>query len=466
MKTQCLLSRRSFLKSLGVTGSSVWALTLVPPASVFGAAANSKLNLGLLACGNRTRQLLPSILEAGENVVALCDVNRSQVGRLQQEAATKHGTAGAALGKATIYEDYRQLLAAEKSVDAVVIAPGQRWHVPMSKAALGAGKHAFCEKPIAHSVAEAREIRELAGRTKLATQVGTQGGSTATFRRSMEVIQAGVLGPIREVHCWINRTFPPSAALATDADPIPEGLNWDAWCGPSPLRPFKKYYLPGCLAWGRWLDFGDGHLADMGAHAINLPWRALRLGAPQRVSVQVAEPVKDSYPSATDFRWDFPARGAQPPVTVWWHDGPKAGPPAELGRELLSTYDTVPTNGVLFAGEKGLLCSDAWGVRGMVRLKGEPEARGVLEHEGCKGVPVTLPKAPQNHMREWLDACKGGRETFQGFAGSADIAEVAMVGMVALRLGKPIDWDSQNLKAVGAPEADRWIHLEQRKKWL
>jgi predicted dehydrogenase len=370
------------------------------------------------------------------------------------------------LGKATIYEDYRELLAAEKSVDAVVIAPGQRWHVPMCKAALGAGRHAFCEKPIAHSVAEAREIRELAARTKLATQVGTQGGSTATFRRSMEVIQAGVLGPIREVHCWINRTFPPSAALATDADPIPEGLNWDFWCGPSPMLPFKKYYLPGCLAWGRWLDFGDGHLADMGAHAINLPWRALRLGAPQRVSVQVAEPVKDSYPSATDFRWDFPARGPLPPVTVWWHDGPKAGPPAELGKELLSTYDTVPTNGVLFAGEKGLLCSDAWGVRGMVKLKGEPEARGVLEHEGCKGAPVTLPKAPQNHMREWLDACRGGREPFQGFAGSADIAEVAMVGMVALRLGQPIEWDSQNLKAVGAPEADRWIHLEQRKKWL
>jgi predicted dehydrogenase len=399
-------------------------------------------------------------------VAAVCDVDASQVQRLKREAASKHGPAGAALGKAKVYEDYRQLLAAEKSVDAVVIAPGQRWHVPMSKAALQAGTHAFCEKPIAHSVAEARDIREIARRSQLATQVGTQGGSTATFRRSMELIQAGLLGQIREVHCWINRTFPPSAPIATDADPIPEGLNWDFWCGPSPLLPFKKYYLGNCLTWGRWLAFGDGHLADMGAHAINLPWRALELGAPERVTVRVAEPLKDSYPSATDFRWDFPARGLSAAVSVWWHDGPKAGPPEELGKELVSTYDKVPTNGVLFAGEKGLLCSDAWGVGGMLKLKGESEGRAVLDHEAGKAIARTLPQAPKNHMQEWLDACKGGPATFQGFVSSADIAEVAMVGMVALRYGKPIEWDTQSLKAKGEPGADALVHLEQRKKWL
>ncbi len=351
-------------------------------------------------------------------------------------------------------------------MDAVVIASGQRWHVPMSKAALQAGKHVFCEKPLAHSVVEAREIREIASRSKLVTQVGTQGGSSATFRRSMEVIQAGVLGQIREVHCWINRTFPPSAPVAMDPDPIPEGLNWDFWCGPSPVLPFKKYYLGGCLAWGRWLAFGDGHLADMGAHAINLPWRALQLGAPQRASVQIPEPLQDSYPSATDFRWEFAARGRFAPVTVWWHDGVKAGPPEALGKELIATFEKVPTNGVLFAGEKGLLCSDAWGVRGMVNMKGEAEARGVLQHTACNPVPATLPKEPKNHMQEWLDACKGGPGTFQGFVSSADIAEVAMVGMVALRYGKPIEWDSQNMKAKGEPGADPLIHLPQRQKWL
>jgi hypothetical protein len=458
-------TRRSFLKRLSAAGASAWTFAYVSPRSAFGAAANSRLNIALLGCGGRMGQLLPSILDPGENVVALCEVNASRVGKLQAEAA-KHGAAGEVMQKAKVYEDYRKLLAAEKSVDAVVIAAGQRWHVPMSKAALHAGKHVFCEKPLAHSVAEAREIREIARHTKLATQVGTQGGSTATFRRSMEVIQAGVLGQIQEVHCWINRSFPPSATIATDPDPIPEGLNWDLWCGPSPLLPFKNYYLGGCLAWGRWLAFGDGHLADMGAHAINLPWRALRLGTPRRVSVQTAEPLKDSYPSATDFRWEFAARDAFAPVMVWWHDGVKAGPPEELGKELLSTYDKVPTNGVLFAGEKGLLCSDAWGVRGMVKMKGDSEARSVLDHPACKPVPATLPHEPKNHMQEWLNACKGGPGTFQGFVSSADIAEVAMVGMVALRYGKPINWDSQKMKAEGEPGADPLIHLEQRKKWL
>ncbi len=458
-------TRRSFLKQIGTAGVGAWALSCIRSGSAFGAAANNKLNIALLGCGNRMRQLLPSILDPGENVVALCEVNSSQLAQLKREAG-KHGAAGAVLEQARVYEDYRKLLAEEKSVDAVVIAAGQRWHVPMSKAALQAGKHVFCEKPLAHSVAEAREIREIARGSKLVTQVGTQGGSSATFRRSMEVIQAGVLGQIGEVHCWINRSFPPSASLATEADPIPAGLNWDFWCGPSPLLPFKKYYLGGCLAWGRWLAFGDGHLADMGAHAINLPWRALQLGAPRRVSVQIGEPLKDSYPSANDFRWEFAARGEFAPVTVWWHDGVKAGPPAELGRELVSTLDKVPTNGVLFAGEKGLLWSDAWGVGGMVRLKGEPEGRRVLDHPLCRAAAATLPHPPQNHMQEWLDACKGGPGTFQGFVSSADIAEVAMVGMVAMRYGKPFEWDSESMKAKGEPAADSLIHLEQRKKWL
>ena len=214
------------------------------------------------------------------------------------------------------------------------------------------------------------------------------------------------------------------------------------------------------------MDFGDGHLADMGAHAINLPWRALKLGAPHRISVEIPEPLKDSYPSASDFRWEFPARGDFAPVSLWWHDGRRAGPPAELGSELRSTFEKVPTNGVLFVGEKGLLFSDAWGVGGVVKLKGEDKFVGVLKHEAGQPVPHTLPPAPKNHMQEWLDACKGGPKTFQGFVESADIAEVAMPGIVALRLGQPIEWDSVALKAKGRPEADRWIHLKQRQKWL
>lgn len=466
MKSDLKINRRSFLKRLGAGGAGAIVFSTLPARSVFGAPANSRLNLALIGCGGRMRQLLPSLLESGENILALCEVNPRNVTKLQSEAP---GTgAGMSVHSAKVYDDYRKLLASERSVDAVVIAAGQRWHVPMSKAALLAGKHVFCEKPLAHSAVEAREIRELARNSKLVTQVGTQGGSSATFRRSMELVQAGGLGHIREVHCWINRSFPPSAPVATDPDPIPEGLNWDFWCGPSPMLPFKQYYLGGCLAWGRWLAFGDGHLADMGAHAINLPYRALKLGPPQRVSVEIPEVLKDSYPSANTFRWEFAtAAGAgNKPLTLFWHDGVKAGPPQELGNELLSTYDKVPTNGVLFAGEKGMLFSDAWGVGGMVRLNGEPDFKPILQHPGCKGIPTSLPAAPKNHMREYLDACKGGQNTFQGFVSSADIAEVAMVGMISLRYGKPIEWDSAQLKVKGEPAADPLVRLEQRKKWL
>jgi hypothetical protein len=457
-------SRRTFLKQLGAVGAGAMALPHILPSGAMGAGAPSnKLNIAMFACGGRSGQILPSFIK--ENIVAVCDVNAGQVDRIKKMATEKHGEAGEAMAKAKVYDDYRKLLDAEKSVDAVVIAAGQRWHVHLSKAALLAGKHVFCEKPMAHTVAETREIRDLARKTKLMTQLGTQGGSSESFRRSMEIIQAGILGNIREVHCWITRTFPPSAPIDTNADPIPEGLNWDFWCGPAALLPFKRYYLGGCLAWGRWLEFGDGHLADMGAHGLNLPWRALKLGPALKASVEINEPLKDSYPSATTFRWDFAARANFPAVAVYWHDGPKAGPPEELAKELLPTYNKVPDNGCFFAGEKGILRSDAWGVGGVMKLKGEEKCRGVGDHEAGKPVPVTYPRT-KGHMQEWLDACKGGPPTFQNFATSAEAAEIAMVGMVALRVGKPLVWDTATMKAKGEPAADKFIRPQQRTKWL
>lgn len=475
MHSRTPLTRRSFLK-LGTAGVGVLGFPqILPSGSLFGAAAASRrLNVAVIGCGNRTRNnLLASILAEGDNIVALCDVDAAQIDRVKSTLATaskkKGADYGTRLAGAKPYGDYRRMLEAEKSIDAVVVAPGQRWHMPMSKAALLAGKHVFCEKPLAHSVAEAREIAKMMPGLKLVTQIGTQGGASDTFRRSMEIMQAGLLGEIREVHCWMNRTFPPSERIAQVADPIPQGLNWDAWCGPSPVHPFKQYYLGGCLMWGRWLDYGDGHLADMGAHAHNLPLRALELGPPIRIAVKSYEPVFDASPSKTDFRWDFAARGKFAPVSVWWHDGEDAAPPPDLTRDLVATYGKVPTNGCLFVGDKGILNSDAWGQGGVMRLKTDanPKCRGVLDHEAAKPLAQVYPRAPgQNHMKEFLDACKGGPKTFQGFEIAAQAAEFGMTGIVALRVGGEIEWDSQAMKAKGRPEADRWIHLPQRKKWI
>ncbi|MBI4622535.1 MAG: Gfo/Idh/MocA family oxidoreductase [Verrucomicrobia bacterium] len=471
MNQRVYLSRRSFLQKTAA-GLGVLALPQILPSRAFG-AANNKLNIAIIGCGNRSRQLLASVLQEGDNVVALCDVHASQIQRLRGgDSAKKKGgktpDTAAALTKAKVYEDYRRLLESERSVDAIIIASGQHWHLAMTKAVLQAGKHVFCEKPLAHSVGEAREIAKMMPGCKLATQIGTQGGSTDTFRRSMEIIQAGLLGQIREVHCWINRFFPLSESIATVADPIPAGLNWDFWCGPSRLLPFKDHYLGGCLKWGRWFEFGDGHLADMGAHAHNLPLRALKLGPPIRIEAFCQEPIKDSYPSVTRFRWDFAARENFAPVSVWWHDGEQAAPPPELTPDLVATYGSVPTNGVLFVGEKGILKSDAWGVGGVMRLKGDanPKCRGVFDHEAAKPIPEAYPRVQGQHMKEFLDACRGGPKTFQDFDIAARAAEFGMTGIVALRTGKTIEWDSPNMKARGCPEADQFIHLPVRKKWL
>ncbi len=319
--------------------------------------------------------------------MAICEVDQRRAADGQNQLK------GGGKPYAKVYEDYRKLLDQEKSIDAIVMAPGQRWHVPMAKRAMLAGKHVFCEKPLAHSCAQVREIRELAKKLpNLATQVGSQGGATDTFRRSMEVIQAGVLGAIREVHVWMDRGCERSRSYDKVADPIPKELNWDFWCGPSKVLPFKNHYLGFCLNWGPWLDFGDGHLADMGAHGLNLPWRALNLGAAINCSIKVPEPIKDSYASATDISWDFAARGDMPAVKLWWHDGGKQAP-KEFTKEYLTTYNSVPGNAVLFIGEKGMLSSDCWGVNGVVKLKDDAKFRGVMDHHACKPVPVTLPRA-------------------------------------------------------------------------
>lgn len=478
------VTRRSFIK-LGTAGLGVLGFPQILPSGLFGATgANRKLNVAIIGCGNRSAQILPAVLEEGDNIVAMCDIDpaamKAMKAGLSNPRDRRDRVGGKKAGKlphplkegvakASEYDDFRKLLEREKSLDAVIVAAGQRWHMPMSKAALQAGKHVYCEKPLAHSVAEARDIALFMRGRKQVTQIGTQGGATDTFRRSMEIIQAGLLGQIREVYCWMDRTFPPSEPIAQNADPIPSGLNWDAWCGPCPVHPFKSYYLGGCLSWGRWLDYGDGHLADMGAHAHNLPLRALELGPPIRISVESAEPVKASYPSANRFRWDFAARGKYDPVSVWWIDGPTANPPREHTGDILATRGKVPTNGVLFVGEKGILLSDAWGRGGVMRLKTDssPKARGVLDHEVAKPLVAKYPRcAGENHMKEWLDACKGGPKTFQPFEIAAQAAEFGMTGIVALRVGKTIEWDSANLKAKGCPEADRWINLEPRKKWL
>jgi len=276
------------LRTAVAAGAGAIAMPLVLPSRLFGAAAPSnRLNVAAVGTGGRCRALMTEVLRQGENLVALCDVDQRQLASTRQGLAGTVEGGGQILEKATLYDDYRKLLDAEKSLDAVVIAIGSRWHAPISVRAMQAGKHVYCEKPLVRTIAEARELRELTPRCQVATQMGTQGVSSRAFRRSVEIIQAGLLGPIERVYLWSDYCgkFPPSHDRPAGEDPIPEGLNWDSWLGPCAWRPFKAgVYMPGCIATQNWLDLCNGMLSGQGAHTFQLPVRALKLDAPVRVT--------------------------------------------------------------------------------------------------------------------------------------------------------------------------------------
>ncbi len=458
-------SRRSFLKT---AGAAAFAVPLAAP-RIGGAAPNEKLNIALIGSGGRGTYIALEAMNLGENLVAQCDVDESQLANSRKLLAEKAPGGAAAVDRVKVYDDYRKLLEHEKTLDAVMIATGARWHVPLSIAFLKAGKHVYCEKPPVRKLAEARQIIELVRESKLATQTGTQGAAGKACRRAVEVVRAGVLGQVRQAYLWCDGygPNPPSHDRPPGEDPVPPGLNWDFWLGPAPWRPFhKQIYHPGCLAFQNWLDLDNGMLAGQGAHTFDFPVRALELDYPVRVEAERPEPLKETYPSKGCFRFEFAARGKLAPVTVWWTDGGRY-PPEDVTQSLKTVSGSLPKIGCLLIGEQGEMCAGGWGEGVILRLAGEKKWRGVLDHEAAKAVPVTLPRAPgDNHVLEWLQACKGGPPTFTGLDVGAHVAEVYLPGIVALRLGRPIAWDGPAMKAPGEPDADPFIQNNYRTKWL
>lgn len=471
MKKNTQISRRMFVKGLGAAGIGALAAPFVFPLRTFGAASPSaKLNIAVIGTGIRSLYLMQEALRQGGNVVALCDVDAAQITDTKKQIAKKlPGIGAAAMEKVKVYNDYRKLLEAEKSFDAVLIATGSRWHAPLTVVFMKAGKHVYCEKPLVNKATEARELAALTRASKVVTQTGTQGASAKTFRRTMEIIDAGLLGQVREVHLWacMFPMYPPSHDRPPGEDPVPAGLNWDFWLGPAPLRPFKKgVYHPGSLKYLSWFDLSNGMLAGMGSHTFSLPVRALKLGEPTRVEAEISEPIKETYISAGRFRYEFAARGNLAPVTLWWTDGDKY-PPERVTQNLRAMSGEVPKHGCLFLGEKGEIYADGWGTHCVMKLKGDKHWRGVLDHEAAKAVPVTLPRVEgDNHMIEWLEACKGGAPTFTNLEVGAHCCQVFLPGIISLRLGRPIEWDAANLKVPGAPEADPMIQKNYRMKWM
>jgi predicted dehydrogenase len=445
-------SRRQFLRLSATLAAGLSAA----PAFLRGQNLNSKLNLAIIGSGGKGGDNINGL--KSENIVALCDVDAKTLAK-----------AGEKFPQAKQFRDYRKLFDELKSAeyDAVVISTPDHHHFPATLRALKAKKHVYCEKPLTHTIWEAREVARLAKEAGVATQMGNQGNASEDLRLTTEWIQAGVIGKVREVHCWSNRPiWPQGVTWPAQADPIPENLDWDLWLGPAAARPYFKDCHP--FKWRGFWDFGTGAFGDMGCHILNWPWTALDLGAPTSAECVSAEgATADSPPKKSVIRLDFPAKGARGPITLYWHDGGNLPSAEQFGGEIPTRLkDGQPTdkkteNGSLFIGDKGHLYD---GYDGGENPQLWPRAKA----EGFVPPAKTLPRSP-GHYQEFIAACKGGPKAGSDFvAKSAGLTEMVLIGHLAARVGpgKKIEWDADKGMAKNLPETAAWVNKSYRPGWI
>lgn len=441
-------SRRSFLKT--ASGSAaVLAATSWPLADEQKPVSpNEQLRIAVIGTGGRGGSNLKSV--SSERIVALCDVNQTNLSR-----------AADAFPEARRTVDYRRLFDHEQEFDAVVASTCEHTHAFATLPALKLKKHVYCEKPLTHNIYEARVIREAAAAANVATQMGIQIHAGDNYRRVVELVQSGAIGPVRECHVWVGRAWGRQSAedakkhgdivhveeRPTEADPIPEGLHWDRWLGPAPYRPFNNVYFPG-PKWYRWWDFGNGTMSDLGSHWIDLAFWALDLKAPVSVEAFGPEPHAEIAPASMRVRYEYEARDKQPAVTVNWYQGTEKPDIWQRGE--------IPQwgSGVLFVGDDGMLLSD---YRKHVLL---PEDRFVDFKRPEPFIPNSI-----GHHAEWIQAAKTGGPTTCNFDYSGWLTEANHLGNVAFRAGKKLEWNAEKMEATNAAEAAKFIRREYREGW-
>jgi hypothetical protein len=468
-------NRRDFLKSTSLlTGAAV----LGAPAFLRGQNLNSRINVACIGVGGKGSSDTDSAFNLGGNIVALCDVDANNL-NAKHTALKDRATKGNRTYDARLYKDWRKMFdELDKSIDAVTISTPDHVHGLPGIRALKMGKHVYCQKPLTQNVWEAREMRRLAIEKKVATQMGNQGSAGSGLRRAVEVIQAGVIGAPRELHVWSNRpVWPQGLDRPTGKDPVPEHLDWDLWIGPAKMRPFKAGVYHG-FNWRGWYDFGTGALGDMACHTVNMPFRALKLGYPTAIELEVASRIyPETFPLTSRIRFDFPERDGLPPCKFWWYDGnpndrsPGAitplRPAADLTAELVAQRGELPGSGCLVVGDKGkLFASDDYGSRFQIVLKDEKEYVEGDKHEACKAVPQTIPRSP-GHDEEWFEMMKGGPAAYSNFDIAGYLTEMILLGCIALRVGvgRKLEWDGPNMRALNEPEAAQYVTRQNRRGW-
>ncbi len=446
------MDRREFL------GKSAAAVTsaIILPRHVLGGKGHippsDKLNIAGIGVGGQGGGDISQM--QSENIVALCDVDWERAAR----TVTK-------FPHAKRYDDFRIMLERQKDIDAVVVATPDHVHAVAALTAIRHGKHVFCEKPLTHTLYEARLLTETAREAGVATQMGNQGHAMESIRLLCEWIWDGAIGDVNEVHAWTpHPVWPQGINRPTETPHVPSTLKWDLWLGPAPSRPYHSAYAP--QKWRGWWDFGTGGLGDMGCHIFDHIVWALKLGAPTSVEASFSEFVPDkmtwdkprnteTYPRASIVTYSFPARTGFPALTLTWYDGGLM-PPRPEGlpddRQMGDTY-----GGALYVGSKGKILCGSHGANGLRIL---PEERMLAYTRP----PKTLPRSI-GHYAEWIQACKGGEAAASSFDYAGPLTETVLLGNAALRTGTRLQWDTKALSFPNHPDTDALIHRTYRQGW-
>ena len=348
--------------------------------------------------------------------------------------------------KAKKFDDYRQMLdQMVRQIDAVVVSAPNHIHVPASVTAMRMGKHCYCEKPLAHSLYEARLAARVAAEQEVATQMGTQIHASSNFRRVVELIQSGAIGPVREVHIRLGGGGGTAGDRPKETPPVPAGLNWDVWLGPAPYRPYHPCYVP--HDWHYWWDFGGGPLGNMGCHYLDLAFWALKLRHPKTIEAEGSPVHAESTPAQLALRYEFPARGDLPPVTLTWDHGRKQP-------EFWQKHNLPGWAWGVFVGSKGMLLAS------YPKHQLWPESKFADFQPPAPTIPDSV-----GHHQEWIAACKTGSPTTCNFDYGGAITETVLLGNVAHRAQKTIEWDAANLKVTNDTDANKYLRREYREGW-
>ena len=448
------ISRRQVLKN---TAAATTAFTIVPRFVLGGAgntAPSDKLNIAGVGVGGMGANNLQAC--ENERIVALCDVDQEYAAKTYK----KHP-------KAKRYLDFRVMLEKQKDIEAVIVATPDHTHALIAKAAMEMGKHVYVQKPMTHSVYEARVLTETARKYKVMTQMGNQGHSGEGIRLICEWIWDGAIGPVREVHAWTNRpVWPQGVEVDRPAEkvPVPSTLDWDRWLGPAPYRPYHPTYLPN--SWRAWWDFGTGSLGDLGCHIMDPAFWALKLKYPTSVESCISTywhdfwkkttPKNETYPRSSIVRYKFPARGDMPSVDLTWWDGGLMPPRPEELEKGLRMGDS--DGGVLFIGDKGKLMCGCYGT--------SPHLIPTSRMKAYDRPARTIARIPDGHETDWVRSCKDNKPASSNFDYSGPFSEMVLMGNLAVRFPQTeLLWDGLKMQVTNHEQANAYVRRKYRQGW-